>query len=126
MKDTQEVFERLVSKSFSKASFDDVKTVTLAVWHENFVPTVEHLSSNAKKAAGYIVDKLMRFSCVSAELKAVLRELLSKLKSMVVVACCAAKRGTDKLAQQWGLDSDLKLQIRELLEFQTRHYKHNA
>lgn len=126
MKDTQEVFERLVSKSFSKASFDDVKTVTLAVWHENFVPAVEHLSSNAKKAAGYLVDKLMRFSCVSAELKAVLRELLSKLKSTVTVVCSTAKRGTDKLAQQWGLDSDLKLQIRELLEFQTRHYKHYA
>ncbi|HFG2055592.1 TPA: hypothetical protein ACGF4A_003487 [Vibrio cholerae] len=123
MKRTQEVFDRLVSSEFRLASFEDVKTVALAMWHENFVPQVTHLSETSAKAAGYVVDKLMRFNCVSQELKAKLRDLLTVLKGMFSFTPVKVK-GCDKLAQSWGLATDLKLQVRQLLEYQTRHYKH--
>ncbi|MGI3043421.1 hypothetical protein ACRTDM_16985 [Shewanella algae] len=126
MKRTQEVFDRLVSSEFSLGSFEDVKTVALAIWHENFVPKVTHLSESSARAAGYVVDKLMRFNCVSQELKAKLRGVLAQLKSMFSFTPVKPVKieGCDKLAQSWGLTTDLKLQVRELLEYQTRHYKH--
>ncbi len=123
MKCTQEVFDRLVSSEFSLASFDDVKAVALAMWHENFVPSVTHLSETSAKAAGYVVDKLMRFNCVSQELKVKLREVLAVLKERFSFTPVKVK-GCEKLAQSWGLATDLKQQVRELLEYQTRHYKH--
>ncbi|ENV71695.1 hypothetical protein F946_02775 [Acinetobacter johnsonii ANC 3681] len=123
MKRTQEVFDRLVSSEFSLVSFEDVKTVALAMWHENFVPQVKHLSEFSAKAAGYIVDKLMRFNCVSQELKAKLRNVLTELKAKFSFTPVKVKN-CDKLAQNWGLAEDLKQQVRELLEYQTRHYKH--
>lgn len=126
MKNAQKAFNRLVSQDFNSASFDDVKVVALAVWHENFVPVVKGLSDSAKKAAGYLVDKLMRFNCVSNELKKQLGVLLESLKNTVVTSPAnMKKKGCEKLAQSWGLVSDLKLQVRQLLEFQTRHYVHN-
>lgn len=123
MKRTQEVFDRLVNSEFSLVSFEDVKAVALAMWHENFVPHVKHLSESSAKAAGYIVDKLMRFNCVSQELKAKLRNVLITLKGMFSFTPVKVK-SCDKLAQSWGLVEDLKQQVRELLEYQTRHYKH--
>jgi hypothetical protein len=123
MKYAQKAFDSLVMKDFSMASFEDVKTVALAMWHENFVPCVEHLADKSAQAAGYVVDKLMRFNCVSRELKGLLSALLAKLRAVVSVVPVKV-RGCDKLAQNWGLMSDLKLQVRQLLEFQTRHYVH--
>ena len=123
MKSTQEVFERLVSREFSSASVEDVKTVALAMWHENFVPNVDHLPESSAKAAGYVVDKLMRFNCVPQERKSNLRDVLTRLKAISPVSPVSV-RGCDKLAQNWGLATDLKAQVRELLEYQTRHYKH--
>ncbi|MFV8385367.1 hypothetical protein ACNO5E_14865 [Vibrio parahaemolyticus] len=123
MKRTQEVFDRLVSSEFSLASFEDVKAVALAMWHENFVPKVTHLPETSAKAAGYVVDKLMRFNCVSPELKAKLRDVLTVLKGMFSFTPVKVK-GCEKLAQSWGLATDLKQPVRELLEYQTRHYKH--
>ncbi|MBV1843607.1 hypothetical protein KSX29_23670 [Photobacterium ganghwense] len=93
------------------------------MWHENFVPRVDHLTDFSAQAAGYVVDKLMRFNCVSQELKRRLCELVARLRATVKISPVEVK-GCDKLAQQWGLMCDLKLQVRQLLEFQTRHYSH--
>lgn len=125
MKRTQEVFDRLVSSEFSLASFEDVKAVALAMWHENFVPKVAHLSESAARAAGYVVDKLMRFNCVPQALKEKLRQVLASLKSTFGVKPVAVVEGCDKLALDWGLTSDLKHQVRQLLDYQTRHYQHS-
>jgi len=119
----QASFDRLVSNGFERAASDDVKAVALAVWHENFVPMVDHLSNESALAAGYVVDKLMRFSCVPVELKKKLAMLLGELREKFVVVP-VVKKGCDTLAQQWGLSEDLKHQIRSLLDYQTRHYRH--
>ncbi len=119
----QTTFNSLVNNDFKQASVEDVKVVALAMWHENFVPCVEHFSEKATLAAGYVVDKLMRFNCVSPELKAQLRTLLSKLRQLVKVTPVVVK-GCDKLAQRWGLKSDLKMHVRQLSSYQTRHYVH--
>ncbi|WP_305815370.1 hypothetical protein [Photobacterium leiognathi] len=44
----QLAFDRLVSQDFKKSSSDDVKTVVLAVWYENFVPDVSKLDFNPR------------------------------------------------------------------------------
>ncbi len=64
MTSVQEKFDVLVRNKLSKASFEDVKTVALAIWYDGFVPSVEHLKGLSAQVAGYIIDKLMRFNCV--------------------------------------------------------------
>ena len=117
---TQRVFNRLVSNDFANASPEDVKTVALAVWHESFVPTVEHLRKEALKRAGYLVDKLMRFNCVPTAVK----QQLCNLRDQLLQFAEAVASKCEKLAKQWGLASDLKREVSSLLEFQTRHYQH--
>jgi hypothetical protein len=102
MNTAQRTFDRSVSYDFHQASLEDVKEVALAIWHVNFVPVVDHLSGKSALAAGYVIDKLMRFNCVSQELKSKLREVLSELKFFVNVTLVNVK-GCDKLAQKWGL-----------------------
>ncbi|HFQ4920905.1 TPA: hypothetical protein ACGUPI_003182 [Vibrio vulnificus] len=121
MRHAQQAFVSLVTKDFSMASFEDVKTVALAMWHEGFVPSVENLPESAMAAAGYVVDKLMRFNCVSVELKERLRNVLDRLRASFSFVVSQVK-GCDKLALDWGLSSDLRAQVRELLPYQTRHY----
>ncbi|WCE31157.1 hypothetical protein [Vibrio sp. SCSIO 43137] len=123
MKDVQQAFNSLVTNDFSNASFDDVKAVALAMWHEEFVPSVDGLSEQSARSAGYLVDKLMRYNCVNDEVKALLRIQVMKLKSTATVVP-TEDRKCEKLARSWGLHQDLKLQVRQLLEYQTRHYVH--
>ena len=124
MKHTQEAFERMIIGDFSLVTFEDIKNVTLAIWHENFIPKVNHLSELSAKYACYVIDKLMRFNCVSVENKIQLRNVLITLKGKFNFMPVEVKN-CEKLAQKWGLKEDIKQQVRELLEYQTRHYKHN-
>lgn len=78
----QTAFNTLVSKDFSQAMLEDVKVVALAMWYENFVPVVSHLSKRSAAYAGYVVNRLVRFNCVSADLKSKLRGVLVSLKKL--------------------------------------------
>ena len=126
----QTSFNRLVSQDFKYASFDDVKWVALAVWHENFVPDVSRVDDmNAARSANYLVDKLRRFNCVPVEQKMKLYSVIALLSARFELDSVPntspfLDSPLDPLALRWGLDSDLKLMIRELLPYQTRHYQH--
>ena len=123
----QQAFDRLVSRDFAEASFDDVKSVVLAVWHEHFVPDVSRLDANSARAASYLLDRLMRYNCVTPEEQRKLHGvvcLLSRKFNLEKVAVITSDRRVDKSARRWGLKSDLKLMLREMLPYQTRHYRH--
>lgn len=123
----QLAFDRLVSQDFKKSSSDDVKTVVLAVWYENFVPDVSKLDFNSARAACYLLDRLMRYNCVSFERQERLLSIINllslefNLDDEIVIS---TDFKVDKSARRWGLNSDLKLILREMLPYQTRHYKH--
>lgn len=127
--EAQLAFERLVSRDFKEASLDDVKSLALAIWHESFVPDVSKLDAKSSRSANYLLDKLMRYNCVTREEKNNLREVIHILSQRFDLhadngseICPNTK--LDKLAIRWGLESDLKQMLREMLPYQTRHYKH--
>lgn len=125
----QYAFDRLVTNDFSDASYSDVKTVVLSIWHEDFVPKVKHLDSDSARAASYVLDRLMRYNCVSVEqqqlLLSTLKQLSSKFEVKVEVRDAPAPdRKVDKAARKWGLKNDLKAMLKQMLPFQTRHYNH--
>lgn len=123
MNNAQRAFNKLVSSDLEKASFDDVKTVALAMWYDNFVPQVGNLSANDAKTAGYVVDKLMRFNCVPQDTKEKLMEFVQQQKSSLQTLSDSLQGSSkDKLAVSWGLCSDLRQQVKDLLPLQTRHY----
>lgn len=126
----QNSFDLLVSQDFNHASFDDVKLFVLAVWHEDFVPDISQLDEiYAARSASYLLDKLRRFNCVPLQQKMKLNRVISLLTSRFELdsipnTALDLDSPLESLAIRWGLNSDLKLMIRQLLPYQTRHYKH--
>ncbi|MEZ9708667.1 hypothetical protein AB4254_08345 [Vibrio breoganii] len=122
----QNAFERLVSEDFDHADLADLKLLTLAVWYQAFVPDVEVLELKEARPACYLLDRLMRFNCVSpgqqAKLIAAI-DILSKKYDVQREGVLSTDRKMDKHARSWGLDSGLKLMFKKMLPYQTRHYK---
>ncbi|ASA58014.1 hypothetical protein [Vibrio gazogenes] len=123
----QHAFDRLVSRDFKEASSEDVKSVALAVWHENFVPDVSQLDARSARAANYLLDRLMRYNCVTPEEQKKLLDVVNLLSRQFRIGKTTVMphdRKVDKYARKWGLKSDLKLMLRAMLPYQTRHYRH--
>ncbi|SJN58157.1 hypothetical protein VR7878_02682 [Vibrio ruber DSM 16370] len=122
----QQAFDRLVSRDFNEALSEDVKSVALAVWHENFVPDISQLDSNSARSASYLLDRLMRYNCVTPEEQKKLLNvvaLLSRKFGLETATVVSLDHRVDKYARKWGLKSDLKLMLRAMLPYQTRHYR---
>lgn len=124
MQNYQSFFEKLVSKEFSYAEIDELKTICIATWYENFIPEINDFSEDKLRRSGYLVDKLMRFNCVSKEQKYQLKHILDSIKQKL----CFEDNflaNVEPLAQKWNINSDLKHEFRELIFLQKRHYKHS-
>ncbi|WP_318521101.1 hypothetical protein [Photobacterium leiognathi] len=121
----QVAFERLVKNEFENATFDDLKRVALAIWYEGFVPTVDQLDSGSIGAACYLLDRLMRYNCVTIEEQRKLITVINELADRLPMANPDyTNLSVDKAARKWGLHRDLKLMLKMMIPFQTRHYKH--
>lgn len=121
----QDAFTRLISRELLFASTEDVKTVALAIWYHGFVPQTKNLSEPEIRRSGYVIDKLMRFNCVQQPLKDELRKVILELQSLLCADLTGLKlpnQCCDPLAKKWMIDSDLKQHVRQLLEYQSRHY----
>jgi len=123
----QQAFNRLVSRDLSEASPVDIKTLALAIWHEEFIPDTVALDIHTARSGLYLIDALMRFNCVSVSSKSELRCLLSSVSFRFnlwnELYVNRTSRVSD-IAIKWGLTSDVRLLLRDLLPYQTRHYKH--
>ncbi len=124
--DTNTAFERLVTHDFGQASLEDVKTVALGLWYQDFTPDFTQLPTTNRQSqlrAGYLVDRLLRYNCVSDERKRLLFASVSALKSHLKPPT-SSNPHVEPLAKNWGLDQDLKRLAKQLLPYQTRHYQH--
>lgn len=115
-------FTRMCNAGLENACKDDVVTVAVGVWHYGQLPETKHLSEEALKVGAFVLDRLSRFACVSVEFKnkvfKFLDELVSKFDKFVSSATTHIKM--DKLAEKWGVSTDLREFMRELLPLQTR------
>lgn len=118
-------FIALVSKPFYCAEFSDVEIVVRAVWggRVEFNGLLDNLGDRELRRAGYLIDKLSRFNCVTGDYLEGLKKVLRMLSSMLGVCNedLRMARGVESMAVKWGLQEDLKLEIRALLRYQTRH-----
>ena len=123
MQNYQIVFEKLVSQEFFHSNIEEVKNICIAFWYENFVPDINLFTDSQLKRTGYIIDKLMRFNCLSIEQKCILRNVLKNIQQNLILDNNFSSN-LETLAKKWNINSDLKHEIQQLLYLQKRHYIH--
>lgn len=123
-------FKKIISSSFNTLLLEDLKPVVRAIWHENYVPNINllNLESQELNRAGYLVDRFRRFNCVEDSTKQELNYLVKTLKEATLTheKVNSDNPKVEKLAIEWNLNEDVSGFMCDLLEFQTRHYKHSA
>ncbi|MGY4531888.1 hypothetical protein ACVW0Y_001004 [Pseudomonas sp. TE3786] len=78
------------------------------------------------RRAGYLLERLTRFSCVTPERASEAEEGLKQLQPYVPPTgepLSDAHRRVDALAIRWGLEEGLGTKVQTLLPLQTRHYE---
>ena len=108
-------------KGLDRVTDQEVVKAALEVWHQGYVPTLSGLPLEERRLAGYLVDRLSRFNCLSAEQKKELQTVASDAKANLPERL--SRERVDGLARSWGLDHDLRPFMKALLPFQPRHYK---
>ena len=118
-------FKKAVSASLSDLTAEDLKPIALAVWHEDYTPNIDALNLEEKRKAGYLIDRLMRFSCVADWRKQELVKLVQQLRDATVEYFSNKPLSEEKMAAKWNLSEDIAEALQKLLPYQTRHYVHN-
>ena len=120
-------FKKIVSVSFADLSLEEFKNVALAVWYENYTPNLTDMMLDERQKAGYLIDRLMRFNCVSDKRKLQLMEFVREAKSSLPKELITVSSSTnvEPLARKWNLEEDVSAAIQPLLKYQTRHYVHS-
>ncbi len=119
-------FRKAVSSPLATLSAEDLKPIALAVWHEDYAPNLNNMELHELQKAGYVVDRLMRFNCVSNERKRELMGLVKNVKQALPEEslCVSSSQDVEPLARKWNLSEDISRAIQALLPYQTRHYTH--
>ena len=60
-------FETLVKKTNQPTTSESLKLVALALWYQDFVPSVDSFNGQDVGLAGYILDRLTRYNCLNSE-----------------------------------------------------------
>ncbi|WP_127346650.1 hypothetical protein [Pseudidiomarina mangrovi] len=121
MMNLQHAFDQLVKQPNSNLSKNRLEQVALAVWYGDFVPNVNRYKGRQAAQAGFVLDKLSRFNCLTAEQKLRVREPLHSLKTEA--AGFSSVQTKDSLAKMWGADYSLADAFTALLPLQTRHFQ---
>lgn len=124
-KSVQLEFENLVKKPNQTTASESLKSVALALWYQDFVPSVDSFEGQDVVLAGYVLDKLTRYNCVEAEKKTYLRTNLLSVLEQKAASYSAESTSKDMLAKQWGTSVDLKKEFRGLMAYQKRHFQHS-
>lgn len=130
------LLEDVTREGLGHASSEALAELAKQLWYgqRDLVPVLEEEVSkrlrkvDQKQRALYLVDRLRRFPCVPRDKATVLKAFVSSWSSLKPVArsrranqLLAAHR-LDKLAFEWGLEEDVSTQMKEVLQYQTRHY----
>lgn len=115
----------LSQKRLSAAQPEEVVATALEVWFGETTPTLSELfmmSNHEQATAGYLLDRLSRFNCVSVDRKYQYQQLCQALFNRLKPYPNSTD-DVDVLASRWGLSSDLKPFRHHLLPYQTRDYQ---
>lgn len=130
------LLEDVTREGLRHASTEALAELAKQLWYGqgDLVPVLEEEVSrrlrqvDQKQRALYLVDRLRRFPCVPRDKATVLKAFVSSWSSLKPAArsprasqLLAAHR-LDKLAFEWGLEEDVSPQMKEVLQYQTRHY----
>ncbi|WP_158969840.1 hypothetical protein [Paraglaciecola sp. L3A3] len=124
MPNLQQVFEQLVLNPEHPKASEWLKVVALAFWYENFVPSTDVFSGDNVAQAGFVLDKLSRYSCTPLSSKQQVRNFV--LPALKLNSHSKSVNSSDALAMAWGVNSDLKYSFKSLLPYQRRSYQHLA
>jgi hypothetical protein len=132
---SQIVFLEVIEKDLSEANSESIKALALAIWYENFVPEVASICDLQQvKRAGYLLERLTAFHCVTPVVRQSLKEKIKFLEvraseemQLLPLSYVVNNNRTliDPLAQRWHLSDSFRVHIQSLLPYQTRHYKYN-
>lgn len=121
-------FKHAISSSFTHLSAAEFKPIALAIWYEAYTPNLDGLKPDELQKAGYLIDRLMRFNCVSDDRKLELMKLVQDVKHSLHLSdempTILSSVNVEPLARIWYLHEDISHLIQPLLEYQTRHYTH--
>lgn len=132
----QQSFNEIVQNRLTDVPSEPLVIIALAVWYEGFVPDITRLTGiDQITRAGYILEKLMTFHCVTRDVRLELRPTVDKLiqrastyvELLPLESVLNVKQFCgDGLALRWRLREDIHLQVQDLLPYQSRTYSHNA
>jgi hypothetical protein len=128
--------DTLVKSPLNQADDAALVSAAKAVWYSNSNLESEvtaflncHTDEVEVRRAGYLLERLTRFACVSdirvSETLNALELFAYSTSSREVTPQAGAplRRRRDELAVSWGLSEGLGLKAQTLMPFQTRHYE---
>lgn len=131
----QQAFKEIVQNRLTDIPSEPLVMVAVAVWYEDFVPDITGLSGiNEVARAGYLLEKLMTFHCVTRDVRLALTSTVEELiqnasseidllpKEMILKL---KQFSGDGLALRWRLKEDIHRQVQDLLPYQGRTYSRN-
>ena len=131
----QQAFNEIVQNRLTDIPSEPLVMVAVAVWYEDFVPDITGMSGiNEVARAGYLLEKLMTFNCVTRDVRLALTSTVEELiqnasseiellpKEMILKL---KQFSGDGLALRWRLKEDIHRQVQDLLPYQGRTYSHN-
>lgn len=124
----EQQFRHIVSKSLDLLSVEDLKPIVLAFWYEDYNPEIKGMNSIELRRAGYLIELLMSFNCISDTRQLELMKLTKKIKQHLhnsPPVLSNQRNNLDSLAEEWHLDESIFTAIQPLLKYQTRHYVHS-
>ena len=132
----QQAFNEIVQTRLTDLPSEPLVIVALAVWYEDFVPDITILAGITEiKRAGYLLEKLMTFHCVTRAVRLSITRTINELirnasghiELLPMESILNVKQFSgDGLALRWRLTEDLHLQVQDLLPYQARTYSHNT
>jgi len=131
------LFRGFYSSPSGNVSIELLKELVLEVWYGdldiekliNKELTSGRLTSLQARRAMYLVDRIISFPCLSRKKARLLKDIVER--QGVGLKCTPPSETAeqlfkehklDKKAFEWGLQDDITIQMKSLLEYQTRHF----
>jgi hypothetical protein len=122
----EQQFKKILDSPLATLSLNDFKPIALGIWYENYTPNLDNLHPYQLQKAGYLIDRLMRFNCVSDTRSRILFQLISDIPTTLLnTTPLSLNMNVESLARKWNLNEDISHLIQPLLPFQSRHYIHS-
>lgn len=123
--DTQTLLEKVSQKVLDSSSSEQMIRLACAYWHEGFIPDTEKikmLGEEPQHRAGYLTEFFAAFNCLDSANRKQLIAAAERIRSFKQPR--ANTDNPDDIAVGWGLDDNINAFLKDILYYQTRHYRH--